>query len=98
MRRCKIPTGCKRLDTPCCVDCKDKTCLARCQNQPQWCNCWEEAPPPRRGAPRRLDWDKVRHLHEAGLSQLQIAAQLDTCPQTVNKILRRLEAEKHGNP
>ena len=34
MRRCKIPTGCKRLDTPCCVDCKDKTCLARCQNQP----------------------------------------------------------------
>lgn len=98
MRRCKIPTGCKRLDTPCCVDCKDETCLARCQNQPQWCNCWEEAPPPRRGAPRRLDWDKVRQLHEDGLSQLQIAAQLDTCPQTVNKILRRLEAEQHGNP
>ena len=97
MRRCKIPTGCKRLDTPCCVDCKDKTCLARCQNQPQWCNCREEAPPPRRGAPRRLDWDKVRQLHGEGLSQLQIAAQLDTCPQTVNKILRRLEAENHDN-
>lgn len=98
MRRCKIPTGCKRLDTPCCVDCKDKTCLDRCQNQPQWCNCWKEDPPPRRGAPRRLDWDKVRQLHEDGLSQRQIADQLDTWPQTVNRILRILEAEKRGNP
>lgn len=98
MRRCKIPTGCKRLDTPCCVDCKDKTCLARCQNLPQWCNCWVEAQPPRRGAPRRLDWDKVRQLHEAGLSQAQIADRLNVHRHTVSRILRGLEAEKHGNP
>ena len=98
MRRCKIPTGCKRLDTPCCVDCKDKTCSSRCQNLPQWCNCWEEAPPPRRGAHRRLDWDKVRQLREAGLSQAQIADRLNVHRSTVIRILRGLEAEQHGTP
>lgn len=98
MRRCKIPTGCKRLDTPCCVDCKDKTCQARCWNDPKHCGCWENDPPPRRGAPRRIDWDKVRQLHKDGLSRLNIAAELGISLQSVNNILRRLEAEKHGDP
>ena len=98
MRRCKIPTGCKRLDTPCCVDCKDKTCSSRCQNLPQWCNCWEEAPPPRRGSPSKLDGKTVRQLHEAGLSQAQIANRLNVHRHTVSRVLRRLEAEQHGNP
>lgn len=47
MRRCKIPTGCKRVDKPCCADCGDKTCQARCWNDPKRCRCWTEAPPPR---------------------------------------------------
>lgn len=98
MRRCKIPVGCKRRDTPCCVDCKDETCLARCQNLPQRCNCLAEEPPPRRGAPSKLDGNEVRQLREAGLSQAQIADRLNIHQHTVSRILRGLEAEKHGNP
>lgn len=51
MRRCKIPVGCKKADKPCCADCSDKTCQARCQNSPNLCNCCEEGPPPRRREP-----------------------------------------------
>lgn len=49
MSRCKIPAGCGRADTPCCVDCNNMVCPARCRNLPEWCGCWEKSPPPTGG-------------------------------------------------
>lgn len=103
MRRCGIPTGCKRADKPCCADCGDKTCQARCWNDPKRCRCWTEAPPPRaekarrRGAPRKLDPLRVAYLYSQGVSMAEIARRLGCHWNSVARILRELEGKRHDN-
>lgn len=103
MKRCKIaPPRCKQPGQPCCADCNDKTCRARCRNNPTRCGCWEEGPPPRprgtrRGPPRKVDTLKIAWLHGQGLTQKEIARRLGCHPHTVSNVLREMEANKSGN-
>lgn len=96
MRKCKIPQGCKRPDKPCCADCKDKTCEARCWNSPKRCNCVEEGPPPRISAARKYDWTEILHLHEQGLSTREIAARLGARQSTISAALRKMGVCRDG--
>ncbi len=101
MRRCKIPTGCKLPHHPCCADCKDKTCTARCWNSPERCGCWADSPEPkaeaaRPGRPTKIDAQEVLHLYQQGLLQFQIAQRLECNPNTVSRILRKLGVKRYG--
>lgn len=101
MRRCKIPTGCKLPHHPCCADCKDKTCTARCWNSPERCGCWEDSATVylkavRPGRPAKVDPQEVLPLHRQGLLQFQIAMRLGCAPATVSRILKKLGVIGHG--
>lgn len=103
MRRCKISTGCKLPDKPCCADCRDRTCPARCRNAPQRCGCVEEGPPPRArerhgGTPRKVDRLKVAWLRAQGYSIRRIADDLGCSKTTVCKILHVEEMNENGKP
>ena len=96
MRRCKIAVGCKNPDKPCCVDCSDKTCQARCQNSPSRCKCWEEGPPPKHPE-RKVSSFKVAYLYgQVELSQAEIAQQLGCARSTVCNILLEMGVRKGG--
>ncbi len=97
MRRCKIPTGCKLPSRPCCADCGDKTCAARCQNRPERCGCWtDEAKNPHRGGRRKVDPQELLNLHKQQLSQREIAQRMGCGKSTVNAALRKLEVKRYG--
>lgn len=101
MRRCKIPTGCKLPARPCCADCGDKTCTARCWNSPERCGCWTEfssspAEDARRGGKSKLDAQKLLSLHEQGLSQREIAQRLGCGKSSVSATLRKLGVKRYG--
>lgn len=101
MRHCKIPTGCKLPHHPCCADCKDKTCTARCWNSPSRCGCWEDSPDPKSkashpGLRSKINTQEVLSLHRQGLLQFQIAMRLECAPATVSRILRKLGVTGHG--
>lgn len=97
MRRCKIAAGCKRPDKPCCVDCPDKTCQARCKNHPSRCACWEEGPPPRSRRERKVvSALQVAWLYSQGFSQREIARRLGCCRNTVAAILREAGVNCRG--
>lgn len=101
MRRCKIPTGCKLSAHPCCADCGDQTCEARCWNRPNRCGCWEDlsAPQPETaqpGRPTKIDAQEVLAMYQQGLLQYQIAMRLGCNPNTVSRILRKLGVTGHG--
>lgn len=101
MRRCKISVGCKLPTHPCCADCGDKTCEARCWNSPSRCGCWEDSPEPqskavRRGRPTKVDTQAVLALYQQGLLQYQIAQRLECSPVTVSRILRKLGVTRNG--
>lgn len=101
MRRCKIPTDCKLQSRPCCADCKDKTCEARCWNSPNRCGCWEDSPEPQSKATQpgrraKIDAQEVLALYRQGLLQFQIAQRLECNPNTVSRILRKLGVTGHG--
>ena len=96
MRRCKIAVGCKRADKPCCVDCSDKTCQARCQNHPSRCGCWEEGPPSRKKRERKVNSLQVAWLYSQGFSQVEVARRLGCCRNTVIAILRELGVSCRG--
>lgn len=89
MRRCKIPptSCCHRHSAPCCKDCREKGCAARCQNDPRRCGCWEDKPP-KRERKRKVSPLQVVGLYSAGRTQAEIAAQLGCCRNTVAAILR----------
>lgn len=96
MRRCKIAVGCKRADKPCCTDCSDKTCQARCQNSPGRCKCWEDGPPPRHRE-RKVSSLQVAYLYgQLGMTQLEIAGQMGCGRSTVCNILREMGVRKRG--
>ena len=93
MRRCKIaPPSCTQSGTPCCADCGNKACPARCQNSPALCGCWEKAPPPRKrqGAPRKADPLKAAWLYSQGMTQAEIARWLGCHRHTVAQALREV--------
>ncbi len=101
MRRCKIPTGCKLPAHPCCADCGDKTCEARCWNSPERCGCWEDSSAPESkatqpGRPAKIDPQTVLALYRQGLLQFQIAQRLECSPAAVSRILRKLGVTGHG--
>lgn len=101
MRRCKIPTGCKLPHHPCCADCGDKTCTARCWNSPNRCGCWENSSVPQSettkpGRPTKIDAQEVLALYHQGLLQYQIAMRLGCNPNTVSRILRKLGVTRNG--
>ena len=101
MRRCKIPTGCKLPTHPCCADCGDKTCTARCWNSPERCGCWEDSSTVylksvRPGRPAKASPQEVLALYQQGLLQYQIAQRLECSPTTVSRILKKLGVTGHG--
>lgn len=102
MRRCKIaPQVCLRYGTPCCKDCKNQDCPARCQNSPERCNCVEDDPPPRKrgkgkGGGRYLDWDEIARLRGLDLTIAQIAEQMGCSIQAVSDALRKRGVSKGG--
>lgn len=97
MRRCKIPTGCKLPSRPCCADCGDKTCEARCWNSPSRCGCWEDSSEPQsKGRPAKIDPQEILALYRQGLLQYQIALRLECSPAAVSRILRKLGVTRNG--
>lgn len=102
MKQCKIAPGpdtCKQSGKPCCKDCTDKTCQARCWNDPKRCCCWEETPeqPPRkRGRGPELDRDEIVRLYKTGLLQYQIALRLGYSTSGVSKVLREMGVTVRG--
>ena len=90
MRRCKIPANaCPRAGHPCCVDCDAQHCKDRCKNHPDRCERSEEAPA--RGMPRKYDRGKIAKLHAKGMTNLEIAAHLGCCVETVRQALKKVE-------
>ena len=81
-------------DKPCCADCGDKTCEAKCQNKPERCGCWEEGPPPKprapRGCYRKVDTLQIALLYGKGLSKAEIARYLGYARSTVFNALQRM--------
>lgn len=99
MRRCKIPAGCKLPHHPCCADCKDKACKARCWNSPNRCGCWENAPGskgPIRERKSKLDTEELLRLHKQGLLQREIALRLGCSSSTVSAALRKMGVNRYG--
>ena len=104
MRRCKIaPSACARSDRPCCADCMDKICQARCLNDQKLYGCWEAAPDPssrkdsrRLGPKPRVDRDEIVRLHNEGLAQYQIALRLKCSQAQVSRILKEMRVTRHG--
>lgn len=96
MRRCKIePPSCKGYGQPCCKSCPDELCEARCLNDPQWCGCWEEGPPPRERRDK-LDREAIFRLHSQGLLQREIAAWLGCSKSGMSAVLREREEGSHA--
>lgn len=100
MRRCKIaPPSCKQPGQPCCKSCSDKLCESRCLNDPKWCGCWDEGPPPQRRERRtRLDRAEIFRLYNQGLLQREIAAQLGCSISGVGRVLSEKGAGRNAEP
>ena len=102
MRQCKTaPPGCTRLGKPCCEDCTDKTCQARCLNAPQRCGCWEDVPDPVTGKCGRrpeVDREEIVRLYKEGLLQYQIALRLKCGTSTVSAVLRSMGVTRRETP
>lgn len=106
MRWCKIalgPGACKQPGGPCCKDCADKTCQARCWNDPKRCACWSDEPcrgvrplPKKRGVKPSLDREEIVRLYKSGLLQYQIALRLGCSTSGVSKVLREMGVTGHG--
>ena len=96
MRHCKIPVGCTREDKPCCADCGDETCEARCWNSPKRCSCWAEGPLTKRERVRKIDDLQVALLYGKDLTQSEIARQLGCARSTVYASLKRMGVGKYG--
>lgn len=101
MRCCKISVGCKLPTHPCCADCGDKTCEARCWNSPSRCGCWEDSSTPylkavRPGRPTKIDAQEVVSMYQKGLFQWMIAQRMGCSPATVSRILRKLGVTRNG--
>lgn len=100
MIRCKIPTGCKLPNHPCCADCKDKTCEARCWNSPNRCGCWTEDPhggqKKKRAHPRKFDWDEIKRLYQSGVPMAGIAARIGSSVNTVSGALKKMGVKRRG--
>lgn len=99
MRRCKIPTGCKLPEHPCCADCGDKACTARCWNSPERCGCWMDDQTPKampRGRKPKFDRQELLSLHKQQLSQREIAQRMSCGKSTVNAALRKLGVKRYG--
>lgn len=98
MRRCKIPppSCCHSRSAPCCKDCQERDCSARCLNDPARCRCWEDKPPRGRGQ-HKVDALQVAYLYgQAGLTQAEIAERLGCSRHTVGAILREMGVGRHG--
>lgn len=90
MRRCKIPAGtCTQPDKPCCVDCPDKTCQARCENHPKRCGQWTDGEPKGRPDKRKYDHAEMARLRAQGLSNREIAKRLGCGKSTVVSALAK---------
>lgn len=98
MRMCKIASVCKIPCHPCCVDCKVKSCEARCLNSPELCGCWEESAPPRKAKPRKskIDSQELLRLHKQGLLQREIAKRLGCSAGSVSTALRSMGVKRYG--
>jgi len=99
VRRCNIPpTGCRhKYAAPCCADCAEDGCAARCQNHPDRCRCWRDGPPLRpRERTGKLDRAAILRLREAGLLQREIAERLGCSPSGVSAVLRQAGRDAHG--
>lgn len=96
MRRCTIASGCRNPDKPCCADCQDKICQARCLNSPAQCGCWKEGAPPRRRKERKVSSLQVAWLYGQGFSQAEVARRLGCHRNTVIAILRELGVTCRG--
>lgn len=97
MRRCNIPpSSCRRRHSaPCCRDCREKGCSARCQNDPARCNCWADKPP-RQKRERKVDSLQVAWLYGQGLTQAEVAERLGCSKNTVGAILREMGGGRRG--
>ena len=104
MRRCKTALGpdtCRQPGKPCCKDCADKTCQARCLNDPKRCGCWEETPDQssrKRGRVLGLDRDEIVRLYKTGMLQYQIALRLGCSTYGVSQVLREMGVSRRGKP
>lgn len=103
MKWCKIAPGtCRQPDRPCCKDCADKTCQARCLNDPKRCACWSDVPYrealKKRGVKPSLDRDEIVRLYKSGLLQYQIASQLGCSTSGVSKVLQEMGVTRRGKP
>lgn len=98
MRRCNTaPSRCQQPGRPCCKDCPDKTCRARCWNDPGRCGCWEGRPPPKkRERPVKPDRAEILHLHEKGILQQEITARLGGSVSSMRKVLREMGVKAYG--
>ena len=92
MRQCRISSCCKLAHHPCCADCKDRTCTARCLNSPERCGCWWDTAL----RPSKIDRDKVLRLHNQGLLQKEIARRLRCSTSSVSAILWEMGVRSRG--
>lgn len=98
MRQCTIPPSscCHPDSTPCCKDCQERGCPARCLNDPARCHCWEDKPP-RKKRERKVSPLHVAYLYgQAGLTQAEIARQLGCSIKAVAAILREMGVGNRG--
>lgn len=99
MRMCKIASCCKLAHHPCCKDCKDKRCDARCLNSPEHCGCWEDSAPPRNRVQSRkskINRQELLRLHEQGLLLREIAQRLGCGTTIVSTTLRKMGVKRYG--
>lgn len=95
MRICKIAVGCRQLSHPCCADCGDKTCQARCLNSPSRCGCCDNGLP-KRTRRSKIDDEQLLALSHKGLLQRDIANILGCSAANVSARLRRLGVTRYG--